>query len=388
MRIGFVAHRAHPAVGGMESYLRHLTRALAQRHDVRVVAQGIDTGPRSLLADSLRPPPEFERFEDDGVHIEPLRVPAARRALLAPLATQVAPGLRRYAWGSPRLAANRLYARVVGPVLAEQLRGCDVVHLWGSDLLGAAAVHAARLLGVPVVGTPFVHAGNWGDSESFAVTYRALDRVCALLHTDADVYAKLGVAPDRIEVVGVCSPPVPTAQPAADAAPLVLFLGVRRPYKGYELLLEAAPLVPGATFAFVGPGAPLPETAGVIDVGEVDDEERAAWLAAADLLVLPSEAEIFPVSILEAWSAGVPVVTSDIPTLSELVERSRGGVAVARDVEALAGAIRALLADDARRRELADNGRAFWRTGFTVDAVAARHEALYAAVQEGFACAA
>lgn len=386
MHIAFVAPRAHPAIGGMENYLHHLARALAQRHTVRIVAQGIDTGPRSLLADSLRPPSPFAAFEDDGVVVEPLALSSRRRALLAPLVTQVTPGLRRYAWRSPRLLSNRLYARVVGPVLAEQLRGADVVHVWGGDLLGAAALHAARLLGVPAVGTPFAHAGEWGDSESFAVTYRGLDRVCALLESDADLYAGLGVERAKLEVVGVCSPGIGTPSPHERRGPLVVFLGVRRAYKGFDLLLEAARDVPEATFAFLGPGGRLdaPIGANVLDVGAVDDAERASWLAAADLLALPSAAEIFPVSILEAWSVGTPVVTSDIATLQELVRRSGGGVAVPRDARALADAISGLLADEPRRAELGAAGRRFWESGFTVDAVAARHEALYAEL----ACAA
>ncbi len=55
-RITFVAPRAWPAVGGTESFLRHLTQALAERHDVRVVALSIGNEPATRLWESVRAP--------------------------------------------------------------------------------------------------------------------------------------------------------------------------------------------------------------------------------------------------------------------------------------------------------------------------------------------
>lgn len=391
MKLVYVTPRAWPAVGGMEAFLRDLSRTLAERHDVLVLAQGIDSGPRSPLADSFRPPPPFEPFVDGGVRVEPIRVPPARLALLAPLVSQVTPGLRRYAYGRPRVAAGALYARAVAPVLGRVLADADVVHVWSGDMLGAAAVAAARARTVPVVATPFAHEGQWGDGPSFARTYRAVDRVVALLAADADLYARLGVPRERISVHGVCSSGVAGGLGGFLRArngiegPLVVFLGVRRPYKGFDLLLETAPRVHGATFAFVGPGPALPDAGGarILDVGAVDDGERAAWLDAADVLCLPSSAEIFPVSVLEAWSVGTPVVTSDIAPLRELMQRSRGGLACAREPEALARTLSQLLADPDRLRALGESGRRFWRSSFTIEAVAARHEAMYGTLADG-----
>lgn len=389
MKIAYVTTRAWPAVGGIETFLHHLSRALAVDHDVTVLAQGIDTGPRSALADSLRPPPSFSPFDDSGVSVVPIRVSTARRALLAPLVGQATPVLRRYAWGRSRTAATRFYSSVVGPSLAEQARGSDVIHVFGTDLLAAAALRAGRLLGIPVIGTPFAHRGQWGDNESCAITYRALDRVVALLEADALLYEELGVARERIVVGGVCTPDSAVGSGTAlrvrfeIRGPLVLFLGVRRPYKGVDLLLEAAPAisraVPGVTFAFVGPGPKLRDLAGarVLDVGTVDDDERAAWLDAADLLCLPSEAEILPSSFLEAWTASTPVVAGDIPPLRELVSRSGGGVVTGLSAAAVADSVAELLADPGRLRALGAAGHAYWRETFTVEAVARLHEALY-----------
>jgi glycosyltransferase involved in cell wall biosynthesis len=122
----------------------------------------------------------------------------------------------------------------------------------------------------------------------------------------------------------------------------------------------------------------------------VDERERAGWLEAADLFCLPSEGEIFPVSILEAWSVRTPVLTSDLPTLDELLGQARGGVTAPRHPRALADAILALLADPERLRAMGESGYTFWASRHTVERVAAAHEAVYASLTatEATACAA
>jgi glycosyltransferase involved in cell wall biosynthesis len=373
----------------MESYLRHLTRALAERHRVTVLALTTEPGMRSVLADTRRP--RFEPFEEDGVRVLPLRPAGSRRALLAPLAAESAPGIRRYAYGRARLLAARLYAGAVASSIAEAARDADVVHMWGGDVLGTAALRGARARGLPLVQTPFAHRGQWGDDPASAATYRSADRIVALLDAEADLYRELGVPAARIALSPVCSPGVaagggPTLRRRLGLeGPLVLFLGVRRPYKGFDLLLRAAALVtaerPDVSFAFVGPGARLPATdSNVLDVGEVGAAERASWLDAADVLCLPSEGEIFPGSFLEAWSVGTPVLASDIATLRELVATSGGGATAPRTPEGVASALVHLLSDPARLRALGTAGRRYWAEQCTPEAAAARHEQLYASV--------
>jgi glycosyltransferase involved in cell wall biosynthesis len=400
LRLLFVARRYWPAVGGVESFLRQLARDLATRHEVIVLAHRIDDGPTDRLTDSLRPPPPFERFEDGGVRVHPLRISARERVLLAPLVSQIVPGFRRYAYGRARVAAAVLYGAVVSSTIAEEADDSHVLHMWGGDLVAAAAVKAARQLGVPSVVTPFAHRGQWGDGPADAFAYRAADRVIGLLDTDAAVYRALGVSKERLAVCGVCSSGLPSGGGSelrvrlGISGPLVLFLGVRRPYKGFDLLMASAALVaerlPGVTFAFVGPGPALTTASSstrLLDVGVVDDAEKAAWLDAADLLCLPSRGEIFPGSILEAWSVGTPVLVSDLPTLRELVEKASGGVVAELECEAIAAAIIELLGDPERLLALGEAGRNFWSENCTVEAVAAWHEQLYTTLTTGEATA-
>lgn len=389
MRVLFFAHRYWPALGGVESFVRHLATGLSVRHDVTVLALRIDNGPVERLTTSLTAPEPFPPFSDGPVRVEPLPISMREKTLLAPLGAQVVPVLRRYAFGRARVPASRLYARVIAPLIEEHAVDADVLHVFSNDMLAEAGVQAARVADVPCVVTPFAHVNQYGTGPADVAAYRKSDCVVALLAEEAALYRGLGVAPDRIRVSGIGSPGVPAGHGEGIrtryglSGPIVLFLGVRRPYKGFDLLLDAAPRVtaqrPEVTFVFAGPGEPLDTPAGarVLDVGTVDDEARAGWLEAADLLCLPSEAEIFPGSFLEAWSVGTPVVAGDIPTLRELVSVSGGGVTVRRDATSLAETILDLLADPGRLRLLGAAGQRFWEDECTVEAVSRRHEDLY-----------
>ncbi len=387
MRLLFVTRRYWPAVGGVESFLRDVARELATRHQVTVLALRTDDGRSGILSDGLLRPPPFEPFDDGPVQVRPLQIGTTQRVELAPLAWQVVPGLRRYAWGRARIPTARLYARAVTPAIAQAAAQADIVHAWAGDLIAAAAVRAARRSGIPSVVMASLHPGQWGDDPASAATFRAADAVVAQLQTEANDYHSLGVDRRRIAVCGACSPGVAGGRGGElrdrqrIGGPLVLFLGVRRPYKGWDLLLEAAPSVaarhPNATFAFVGPGPAVGASgARVIDAGAVDDDERAAWLDAADVLCLPSAGESFGVVVLEAWSVGTPVLVSDIPSLRELVGPGGGWIAE-RTAAAFSKALIEILNNPAAQRATGEEGQRRWLAEYTVKAVAGRHEDLY-----------
>jgi glycosyltransferase involved in cell wall biosynthesis len=167
-----------------------------------------------------------------------------------------------------------------------------------------------------------------------------------------------------------------------DGAPVVLFLGARREAKGWRLLHQSAPQVweraTRARFAFVGPGDALPRGDDrVLDVGRVSDSERGAWIRRASVLCLPSDWESFGLVVAEAWSEGVPAVVSDTPVLRELVDRSGGGVVVAREPGAIADAVVRLLEQPERAREMGRAGRSYWERECDPVVVGRRHLALY-----------
>ncbi|HEV3047488.1 MAG TPA: glycosyltransferase family 4 protein, partial [Solirubrobacteraceae bacterium] len=398
MRVAFLTRRYWPAIGGVESVAVYLGETLAGLgHEVTVIAQCVDEGRFGRMTHIIRENKRFAPFERHGVAVLQFRPSRRRRTLLLPFALELIPFGGRVSSRWLRAHTAGYYATVVRPVLAPLLAGADVVHVLGGEAMAVAGVESARRLGKPVAISPFAHPGDWGFDSGSIRAYRDADVVIATTRADADVYRGAGVAEQRLRVAGLPVPEIPDApEPAVTEAigalprdvPLVMFLGARKPTKGAELLLAAAPLVwqrhPQARFAFVGPGAPM--GAGderVLEVGRVSDAARGLWLDRASVLCLPSSGESFGLVVPEAWTRSVPVVVSDIPVLRELVEDSGGGLAVAREPRAFAEAINALLEDRERARSLGRAGRAYWESRLTPQAVTQRHLEIYESLLSG-----
>jgi glycosyltransferase involved in cell wall biosynthesis len=96
----------------------------------------------------------------------------------------------------------------------------------------------------------------------------------------------------------------------------------------------------------------------------------------SSVFVFPSEAENFPVVLLEAMAAGLAIVTSDATGCAEVV----GDAAVLvppRDAGAIKAALRRLFEDDARRCELGRAARARLEANYSWLAVAQRYVEVY-----------
>jgi glycosyltransferase involved in cell wall biosynthesis len=103
----------------------------------------------------------------------------------------------------------------------------------------------------------------------------------------------------------------------------------------------------------------------------------------ADLFVLPSQREGFPVAILEAMAAGLPVISTRVGGIPEVVESGVNGVLVPpRDPASLASAIEVLLGNPDRLKETARRARKTIEERFSIEAVTAQYERLYNDVLE------
>jgi glycosyltransferase involved in cell wall biosynthesis len=93
----------------------------------------------------------------------------------------------------------------------------------------------------------------------------------------------------------------------------------------------------------------------VVFPGYVSREEQPLWYSAADVFVYPSQYEGFGLPPLEAMACGVPVITSNVSSLPEVV--GDAGITVdAGDVEALSEAMRAVLQDRGRAASMRTAG--------------------------------
>ncbi len=189
--------------------------------------------------------------------------------------------------------------------------------------------------------------------------------------------------------------PVPGAAPApelpggAATGPVVGVLARFDALKGLDVLLRALVELPGVTAVLVGGGPERPALdrlaveLGVRDrVRLVDWVNRAAGLLPLfDVVALPSRAEGFPLSLVEAMLAGRPVVATSVGSIPEAVEDGVSGLLVPPDdPPALAAALRRLLSDRVLAAALgaAARGRALGQ--FTDTAMARAFEVLYADV--------
>lgn len=163
----------------------------------------------------------------------------------------------------------------------------------------------------------------------------------------------------------------PRPEPA-NAVPEILCVGRLVPAKGQHILVEAcARLVrDGVPFhlTVIGDGpdrASLTALAGRLGLdrcitftGALGQAEVRRHYDLADLFVIPSFAEGVPVVLMEAMAKEVPVISTVIAGIPELIESGTDGILVPpADSAALATAIASLLADPARRRELGRRGR-------------------------------
>jgi len=157
-------------------------------------------------------------------------------------------------------------------------------------------------------------------------------------------------------------------------------LGAFTAEKGQDVAAAAALMLretlPRARVVLAGDG-PLKDqvaNASVILPGFLAD--RAGFLAALDLFIMPSRSEAWGLSALEAMAHGVPVIASDIGGLAEIVEPGSGWLIPPGDSAALASAIVSAASDPESLRAAGLKARERARL-FSVDQMVQQTEAFY-----------
>jgi teichuronic acid biosynthesis glycosyltransferase TuaC len=138
------------------------------------------------------------------------------------------------------------------------------------------------------------------------------------------------------------------------AGPMVLSVGALIPRKRQSLTMRTVATMPGVQLAFIGKGEDLvalrqeAQALGIADrvrfLGALPHADIARWLAAADVMCLPSSSEGLANAWVEALACGTPVVTTNVGGARELMDRPEAGRIVEPETEAIATAISELLA--------------------------------------------
>lgn len=183
-------------------------------------------------------------------------------------------------------------------------------------------------------------------------------------HWDKFVVCRLGVDIDAF--------PLRASEPDGAAPPRILCLGRLTPAKGQHILLRALQLLKARGQRFeagiVGAGPDrdsLEAQVAGLDIGDsvrlvgpVNPDQVRGWYERATVFVLPSFAEGIPVVLMEAMAIGVPVVSTTVAGIPELIRPGTDGLlAPPSDAQGLADALQALLGDADLRRRLAASAR-------------------------------
>jgi len=233
----------------------------------------------------------------------------------------------------------------------------------------------------------FVHVARLGGYYDLKY-YRRCDHLIGNTRAIADFAIRSGWPRERVHYLPNFVPEMGGTAPLQRPgnAPLALALGRLHQNKGFDLLLEALAMTSGIDLWIAGDG-PLRDRLEALAarLGLGSRVRFLGWradvpalLASADFLVCPSRHEPLGNVVLEAWSAGRPVVATASAGPGELIADGDSGMLVpVDDVGVLAQAIERLAADPTWRARLGAGGRKAYEADFTEPAVVRGYRALF-----------
>jgi glycosyltransferase involved in cell wall biosynthesis len=294
----------------------------------------------------------------------------------------------------------------------------DVAHLHACrNLPGAIAARHLQASGVPYLLAPNGTAPNLERRRAakwlfdLVLGNRVMNgaaRVLAVTDAERRQLARLGVPPER-----VCVVPNPLAleefepPPGRERfretwgvkGPLVAYLGKLTPRKRVDVLVQAfAQLrVANATLVVAGNDMgsgdatraavnQLGVEARTIFTGLLQGGARLELLASADVVVYPSEHEIFGLVPLEALLAGTPVVVADDSGCGEVIAAMGGGLVVKGEADSLRSAIDHILEAPAHWRAAAVEAAKRVKTRYASNVVCTQLEQVYLDVLKARNC--
>ena len=285
-----------------------------------------------------------------------------------------------YLLGRPHLALGR-------QVLKHLTFRPDIVHGHFAYPMGLAAVDVARSLGVPSVIT--LHGGDVNelairsrmDAKHFHKAVTSADQVICVSRALCERTRQLaGVSPEYLPLginlqrfpASLTREEARSALQLPQAQPIILFIGYVDESKGVAIAQKALshPSLAGVLGIFVGEGPLGPSVAAQANCRwqrSVPNAEIPKYLAAADMLILPSYSEGLPTVLVEAGACATPIVATAVDGIPELLQGDRGLLIPPDSVEALRAAMLEVLAGPEAARCRAERLQRFVADHFDVD---------------------
>ncbi len=273
----------------------------------------------------------------------------------------------------------------------------DVVHLHNPTPTIYAAL-SARVAGVPsIVSTRHslvAPPNNRVQESKYRIAASWCDWVVGICEATTNNVKGIRSAPAR-KIVRVYNGTAPLLRVAKElSAPKsdfnLLFVGRLEPVKNHTLLLtafrEALSSMPNLRLWMVGDGSEREKLTRLTAELGISSEvtfwgqqlDVAPFFSAADVFVMSSKSEGLPISLLQAFSLGIPAIVTDVGGMAEVVRLAQAGLAVsATDPAAMAGAILRMASNSGEREKLAINAQHAFRSYFTLDVMVDNYMDLY-----------
>jgi glycosyltransferase involved in cell wall biosynthesis len=303
------------------------------------------------------------------------------------------------------------------PQLSKEIKKFDIIHLHGSrNFQNIVAHHYAKKYNIPYIlqahgSLPRIiqkqrlkrlYDWVWGDG-----ILKDASKVIASTKIEAEQYKKMGVDENKIEIVpnGIDLSEYENLPERGEFRrkysireneKIVLYLGRIHKIKGIDLLVEAFAdlinelddvrlVIVGADDGFLSMLKKQIEDLNInnriLFTGLLPEKDKLRAYVDADVYVLPSVYETFPVTVLEACICGTPVIVTDRCGTANIVNDNNVGYVVEYNKDQLQDAIFKILTDVELRRYLGESGKKLVREKLSWDIVVEQLEKIYGDVK-------
>ena len=376
-----------PAIGGAQLHQHLIAQQLKQKHQIQVISHWNQNRTDWLLGTTINAPKDPLDYTIDDIPVHRLGLNFRDKIQLLPYLPLYYPAMD---FALPAIA------NCISQYLDNFAQQANLIHnvRIGREGLSYASYQMAQKYNIPFIFTP-VHHPRWigWRYRAYLKLYQLADAVIALTQTEKQTLIELGVKPERITITGIGPMVAQTANIKTFQEiykitdPIVLFLAQHYPYKGYQQLLQAAPLVwkkfPEAQFVFVGPTVANSEQyfknqdPRIHRLGALNLQDKTNALAACTLLCVPSTQESFGGVYTEAWHFAKPVIGCNIPAVSEVIDQGINGYLVNQKPESIADAICQILQNSSASQKMGQAGKEKLQKNFTWSIIAKKTESVY-----------